>query len=398
MGVSCRCPNLGSTLRRAIVVMLVACALLNNVKLAAAKEAGERDIQNIVDAIVKPLMRQHRIPGMAVGVSINGRRHLMHYGVASRSPHRPVTHDTLFELGSISKTFTATLAALAQEQGRLSLKDSVGQHMAELRDSPIGEVRLLHLATHTAGGFPLQLPDDVKDRSGLIDYLRAWRPQSAPGAMRSYANPSIGLLGIISASAMGETFADVMERRLFPALGLRSTFIRTPLSRMNAYAWGYSRDDLPVRVNPAMLADEAYGVKSSAEDMLRFLDLNMGLGAASPGIEQAVLQTQIGYFRSGDLVQALVWERYPYPVALEKIVAGNSPDMTMNAQPVVAIESPIGPGGEMLFNKTGSTNGFGAYVAFVPSRRIGIVLLANRNYPNEVRVAAAHRIISRLAR
>ncbi len=50
----------------------------------------------------------------------------------------------------------------------------------------------------------------------------------------------------------------------------------------------------------------------------------------------------------------------------------------------------------MLFNKTGSTRGFGAYAAFVPERRIGVVFLANRNWPNEARVRAGHAILSTL--
>jgi beta-lactamase class C len=96
------------------------------------------------------------------------------------------------------------------------------------------------------------------------------------------------------------------------------------------------------------------------------------------------------------MIQDLIWEQYLYPVELEKLVAGNSAKMARTATPVTAIVPPMPPRADMLLNKTGSTSGFGAYVAYVPAKKIGIVMLANRFYPNEARVRAAHAVLSRL--
>jgi beta-lactamase class C len=71
--------------------------------------------------------------------------------------------------------------------------------------------------------------------------------------------------------------------------------------------------------------------------------------------------------------------------------------MALQAHPATPLAPPQGPSGPTLFNKTGSTNGFGSYVAFVPAKRIGIVMLANRNFPIPARVAAAHAVLERLA-
>jgi beta-lactamase class C len=367
--------------------------------LSSAFGAGpdqDAKVRQIVDQALKPVIEQYRIPGMAVAVTIDGTRYFVEYGLASKVPQVSVTRDTLFELGSISKTFAATLATYAEIEGKLSLNDNVSKYLPELKGSALDDVRLLHLGTHTAGGFPLQLPDDVKDRKQLIAYFRAWKPKFAPGTSRSYANPSIGLLGIVAAKAMGESFQALMEQRLFPALGLRRTYIDVPAAEMKSYAWGYNRDDKPVRVGPGPIATEAYGVKSNSVDMIRFLEVNMSIGTVPGNVARAVDATHTGYFRAGELIQDLIWEQYPYPVELDKIVAGNSTKMILNPIPATAIDPPMAPRGDVILNKTGSTNGFGAYVAYVPEKKIGIVLLANKSYPNEARVKAMHQVLSRL--
>lgn len=372
--------------------------LLVLLPVAAPAVAPDADrVAEAVDRAVRPLLKQHDVAGIAVAVTVNGQARFFTYGLAAKDSRVPVTKDTLFELGSISKVFAATAVTYAQAQGRLSLDDHPGRYMPALRGSAIDAATVLHLGTYTPGGLPLQFPDGVRSDAQMIAYFRQWRPAAAPGAARQYSNPSLGLFGHLAGLAMGDSFADLVEGRLLPGLGLHHSHIRVPAAAMASYAWGYNRANQPVRVGPGVFDAEAYGLKSSAADMIRFVELNIRPDGLEPMLRRAVEGTQVGYFRIGDMVQGLGWEQYAWPTTLERLQAGNSETMSRQLNPATALTPPQRPAGPTLFNKTGSTNGFGAYVAFVPAQKTGVVLLANRGIPIPARVAAGHAVLEALA-
>ena len=341
-------------------------------------------------------MEHYGIPGMSVGVVLDGKARVFTYGAASKATGKPVTSGTLFEVGSVSKTFTATLAAYAQVSGALSLSDPASKYLPALRGSRFDEVSLLNLGTHTPGGLPLQVPDGIVNDEQLITYFQHWQPTYAPGTYRTYSNPSIGLLGLAVAKSLHEDFTALMEGKLFPALGLKNTYLNVPTARTDDYAQGYTDKDSPIRMAPGVLAAETYGVRTTAGDLLRFLEANMQTLALDDKWQRAVMDTHTGYYRVGRMTQDLVWEQYPYPAALETLLAGNSDDVILKANAAAKLDPPLPPQENVLINKTGSTNGFSTYVAFVPARKLGVVLLANKRYPIDARVTAAEEILTRL--
>ena len=357
--------------------------------------ADDARLKAITDAAIKPVMEKNGIPGLAVGISVDGENHVFTYGVMSKTTGQPVTPQTLFELGSISKTFTVTLSTYAETQGKLSLSGKVEDYLPSMKGKPFGDVTLMHLGTHTAGGFPLQVPDNVKTEPQLLAYLKAWKPAYKAGTHRTYANPSIGMLGYVTAKAMGQSYDSAMQDVLFPALGLKSTFTVVPKAKMADYAQGYKRTGEPARMTPAILSSEAYGVRSTATDMIRFVNANMGLEKLDGKLQQAIANTHTGYFSVGAMTQDMIWEQYAHPVALKTLIETNSGAL-LKTVPVSEISPPMKPRGDVFINKTGSTNGFGAYVAFIPEEKLGIVILANKNYPNEDRVAVAYEILNGL--
>lgn len=364
--------------------------------VGAADDAPER-IESVVGAGIRPVMAKYGIAGVAVGITVAGKSSVYSYGVASTETRQPVTRDTLFEIGSITKTFTATLAAYAQVCGYLSLSDKTSKYLPSLQDSKFGEVTLLNLGTHTPGGLPLQVPDKIGNNDQLLQYLKDWQPTYEPGTYRTYSNPGIGTLGLITAKSMGQDFVGLVEQHLFSALGMKSSYINVPEGKMADYAQGYTKEDTPIRMTTGVLSSETYGIRATAADMIRFVEANMNGIELDEKLQRAIRATHTAYFKAGPMTQDLIWEQYPYPVALKMLLDGNAPEIIFNATPVTQLKPPEKPHDDVWINKTGSTNGFGAYVAFVPEKRLGIVILANKNYPIADRVTAAYQILISLA-
>lgn len=355
---------------------------------------AQEPIEDTVNAVIQPLMKQQGIAGMAVAITHNGQRHYFNYGVASKDTKQAVTDQTLFEIGSVSKTFTATLGAYAQAQGKLSLSDPASRYAPELRGSAFENISLLNLATYTPGGLPLQFPDEADHPDRMFNYYKTWKPLYPAGTQRVYSNPSIGLFGYLAARSMGKPFDDVMEHTLMPGLGLKHSYLRVPQDQLSRYAQGYAKDGKPVRVGPGALDSEAYGVKTSSSDLIRFVEANLRPEKLDASLRQAITTTHTGFYKVRGMTQGLGWELYPYPVTLDELLAGNAPEMVMTPQEVAPLNPPHPAPDNAWINKTGSTSGFGAYAAFVPAKDMGIVILANKNYPIEERVKAAHRILT----
>jgi beta-lactamase class C len=357
--------------------------------------AGTRvaSIREIADQQVLPLMQRHQIPGMSIAISIDGKDTILNYGLASLSTRQPVGPHTLFEIGSVSKTFAATLASLAQQQGKLSWSDSVSRHLPTLRGSHLDKVSLLHLATHTSG-LPLYTPDSITSQEQLEAYLKAWSPTHPIGSYRLYSNNGTGLLGVVAAKSLQQSYESALQKHVLQPLGLRHTFITVPAEKMPFYAQGYTSSGKPIRLHAGMLYAEAYGVKTTASDLLTFIKANINAAHGQGTLERAIANTHRPYFRAGEFTQDLMWEHYPYPVSEARVLQDRN--SVTQGMPAVAVAQDSIQDQSIMINKTGSTNGFSSYVVYLPKQRIGVVLLANKSFPLEERVSAGVRILNSL--
>ena len=116
----------------------------------------------------------------------------------------------------------------------------------------------------------------------------------------------------MTAKSLGLPFTVAMEKTL-PKLGLTNTYTRVPAEKTSQYAQGYDSQQKPVRVNPGALDFEAYGLKSSSQDLARYVIANMHPQTLEQPVQQAIATTHAGYYTVNGMTQGLGWERYPTP-------------------------------------------------------------------------------------
>jgi len=357
----------------------------------AGNTPKEQEIKKLVDQNFKPLLEKYDVPGMAVGVIQNNKKYEMYYGLQSVQDKKAVNSSTIFELGSVSKLFTATAGGYAKTKGTLSFDDTPGKYWKELKNTSIDQVNLLQLATYTSGNLALQFPDEVKTDQQVLTFFKDWKPKNPIGEYRQYSNPSIGLFGKVVALSMNKSFDQVLENTIFPELGLKHSYVNVPKTQIQNYAFGYNQENQPIRVNPGPLDAPAYGVKSTLPDMLKFINANLNPQKYPVDIQRAINETHQGFYQVGTMYQALGWEEFSYPAPLQTLLDSNSEQIVMKPNKVTAISKE--PSVKM-FHKTGSTNGFGTYVVFIPKENIGLVMLTNKRIPNEERIKAAYAVLN----
>jgi beta-lactamase class C len=323
--------------------------------------------------------------GLAVAVYVAGHTQFFNYGFADELTKRPITSDTLFNIGSVRKPFEAILVALGALRGELNLDDPVGLYVPELHGDYIKRVTIGELVTHTSG---LLLPtdhppwpNDSFTQQQFLDMLNAWTPQAGeqPGKQRIYAHAGYVLLQLALERRYNRPIGELIEGRILKPLGMNQTFLpeRGPDNRaimapalLERVVQGYS--DAGTAIGPPGDQQSYYDFPgtgqmfSSARDLAIFLAACLDGVVIDPQLRRALQMTQRETFHvSEKFGQAMAWEN----VHLE---------------------------GVDVVDKPGGLNNASAYVGLVPAHKIGIVLLANRsNFAHEI---ARYRVLPELAR
>lgn len=338
--------------------------------VAGVPEAGRQaGIVLPSDAEVREILRDRVVTlagedagiGIVVGVIGPQGRRVISYGRLDRNDPRALDGDTVFEIGSMGKVFTALLLADMVRRDEVALSDPVAKHLpAGIRvpERNGRSITLLDLATHTSGlpFMPDELPvydDKAAARYGatqLYQFLARYQLTRDPGADWDYSNVGYWLLGQALASRSGMDYADLLRTRVTGPLKLEETAL-TLSPRLKAHlAVGHNAILGPapsvssVSVYAAMQAG-GVGCVSSVHDLLTFLAVAMS-DKPSPLAQSMALMLSTRR-PMGEDEQALGW-------------------------------GVLGKGDDRLIMHDGATWGYNGYMAWDPKRRVGVVVLSNQ--------------------
>ncbi|MFW6033498.1 MAG: serine hydrolase domain-containing protein [bacterium] len=235
------------------------------------------------------------VPGVAAGVLMGGRQHVAVHGTTSVENPLPVDANTLFQIGSTGKTFTATAMLRLVEQGKVDLDERVRVYLPDLRladESVAAELRVLHLLTHTAGFEGDRMADTGEGDDALAAYVATFadRPQLLPpGGPPSYNNAALALAGRVIEVVTGRTFERAIEELLLEPLGLDHTLLRLNDIMTRSFAVGHEQHDdgtvSPARPWSMARAEVPVGgrIAASVRDQLAWARFHLGDGRAPDG-------------------------------------------------------------------------------------------------------------------
>jgi CubicO group peptidase (beta-lactamase class C family) len=296
--------------------------------------------------------------GIVVGlIDAHGRRFISE-GSFDQVDDRPVGADTLFEMGSVTKVFTATLLTNAVERGEVKLSDPVAKFLpagVKVPERDGKQITLQDLAMHMSGlprmptNFAPKDPDnpyvDYTDKE-LFAFLSGYTLPRDIGSKWEYSNLGVGLLGEALARRAGMSYEALLQTRILDPLGMTSSGITLTPEEQTRFAIGH---DAYMRRTAhwdlAALAG-AGALRSDADDMLTFLGANIGL------------------------------TKTPLKSAMDATVAVKRVSNMPNNEQALGWDVRHSPYGDIIWHN-GGTGGFRTFIGFNPIAKVGIVVLTN---------------------
>jgi CubicO group peptidase (beta-lactamase class C family) len=327
----------------------------------------KEDLPLSLDSRIERIAKSHiifgRTPGMAIGTFHDGVITHYFYGTRNLSTGQAIDEFTMFEICSITKTFTALLFADFVANNEISLNDTIDDYFPENFNIPTKDgvhIQFLHLLNHTSGiprepDLPnLQAFADYSE-TDLKNYLNDLQLLTTPGLNYEYSNMGMGLIGFLLEKFSGKSYSELLQERIFLPFGMDQTVCAEADFVTDNIAQGYFGSEETDMYSWSPVFASAGTIKSNLHDMMNYLIENIEY-ENSVLKEPLILTKEITFSVDENLYLGLGWH------------------LTIDGE------------GDEIYWHNGGTKGFSSFIAYNNSTKDGVVVLINSYCPGEQNV------------
>ncbi len=309
-----------------------------------------------VDSAARPYIQLKSTVGLSIGVLWNGKKYFYGYGETKRGNKQLPNEQTLYEIGSITKTFTAILLADAVNRHLINLDDPLNKFLPDSIPSLVYDgtpITLKTLANHTSGlprmpdnFYPSDPGDPFKDYSvaDLYGFYMNFKPVRKPGEKYEYSNLGFGTLSVVLTGVFQKDYAELVREKIAGPLRMRDTKEFLDKNDSLRFATGYNENGSKSSPWEFEAMEGAGSLRSDAKDMLKYAEAN--LGKAPRQLEDDIALTHKVTFNDGGLKLGLAWHY---------IKVGDR---------------------EVIFHN-GETGGYHSFLAIDTDKKIAVIILSN---------------------
>lgn len=241
-----------------------------------------------VDSVARGYIQKANTVGLSIGIMKNGVVHTYNYGETAAGNGQMPDANSIYEIGSITKTFTATLLAYYTDEGKVKLNDPVTKYLPDsvASNKEMEGITLEMLSNHTSG-LP-RLPDNFQFHSSdpydpykdynqqhLFEYLKTCKLNSKPGEVYAYSNLAVGLLGTILEHVSGKSFAQMVEEMICKPLDMQNTVQQLSPAQKQRFVTVYNEDGKMTTPWSFNTLAPCGALRSTVNDLLAYIKANI---------------------------------------------------------------------------------------------------------------------------
>ena len=334
------------------------------------KEADKRKnyyhdnaLQSYIDSLVHKhataFMETIKSPGLSIGILVGTKSYFYNYGEAKKGEDIHPTRNTVFEIGSITKTFTAYLLADAVVKKRIALADPITKYLPDSvsANKDLQKITIQQLSNHSSGlprlagnaftGIKTMAdPYSLYNNQLLFSYLKSYKATRVPGKKYEYSNLAVGLLGVILERLNGLPLEDQYRQTIFLPLKMKNTY-STAVKDSSVTALGYDANGKQPGYWNFKSAAGAGAIKSTTEDLIKYAVPFALMPMTKGKYDERILLLQKISFNENPTFVSLGWHF-------------NTDDKTL-----------------FTMQHNGGTGGFRSYIGIRPGKRLAVVALTN---------------------